>query len=232
MSTSADPSRRGAGLPPGDPGPASLDPRSASFLVPFGIGVVLVALAYFGIKGIEASTGPWAIQAAQRGIAGSGLPAEDRAALTLQIERLAEGVGSGSLDAQSAVGGVDGLLKDPLIQLLLLEDVRRTRLPESGLTDEEMAAGAEALEELMSLVHAELVDKAQANDVLGPMREISESGEPAELDDTALRALLGRAVRRSAGVDAKQKDEADLAPVNRAMLLDGYREQIDEIVGN
>ena len=76
MPASADPSPRGAGIPPGDPGPASLDPRSPSFFVPFGIGVVLMALAYFGIKAIESSTGPWAIQAAQRGIADSGLPAE------------------------------------------------------------------------------------------------------------------------------------------------------------
>ncbi len=231
MPASADPSRRGAEPAPGDPGPASLDPRSPSFLVPFGIGAVLMALAYFGIKGIESSTGPWAIQAAQRGIAGSGLPAEDRAALTLQIERLAEGVDSGSLDAQSAVGGVDGLLKDPLIELLLLEDVRRTRLSKSGLTDAEKAAGVAALEEFMSLVHAGLVDSAQANDVLGPMREVSRSGAPAQLDDAALRALLGRAVRKSAGVDAKLKDAADLAPVNRAMLLDGYRGRIDGIVG-
>ena len=72
MAANADPTHQGDGLPPGDPGPASLDPRSASFLVPFGIGVVLMALAYFGIKGIEASTGTWAIQAAQRGIATSG----------------------------------------------------------------------------------------------------------------------------------------------------------------
>ena len=53
MAANADPTHRSAG----DPGPASLDPRSASFLVPFGIGVVLMALAYFGIKGIESSTG-------------------------------------------------------------------------------------------------------------------------------------------------------------------------------
>ncbi len=231
MPASADPSRQGAGPPSGATGPASLDPRSPSFFVPFGIGVVLMALAYFGIKGIESSTGPWAIQAAQRGIAGSGLPAADRAALTLQIERLATGIDSGALDAQSAVDGVDGLLKDPLIQLLLLEDVRRTRLPESGLTDEEKAAGAATLEELMTLVHANLVDGAQANDVLGPLREVSESGAPAQLDDPALRALLGRALRKSAGVDTKLKDAADLAPVNRATLLDGYRGRIDEIVG-
>lgn len=231
MPASADPSPRGAGLPPGDPGPASLDPRSPSFFVPFGIGVVLMALAYFGIKGIESSTGPWAIQAAQRGIADSGLPAEDRAALTLQIERLAAGVDSGALDAQSAVGGVDGLLKDPLIELLLLEEVRRALLPGSGLTDEEKAAGAAALEELMSLVHAKLVDQAQAKDVLGPMREVPESGAPAQLDDSAMRALLGRAVRKSAGVDEKLKGATELEPVDRAMLLDGFRGKIDEIVG-
>lgn len=231
MPASADPSPRGAGLPPGDPGPASLDPRSPSFFVPFGIGVVLMALAYFGIKGIESSTGPWAIQAAQRGIADSGLPAEDRAALTLQIERLAAGVDSGALDAQSAVGGVDGLLKDPLIELLLLEEVRRTLLPGSGLTDEEKAAGAAALEELMSLVHAKLVDQAQAKDVLGPMREVPEGGAPAQLDDAALRALLGRAVRKSTGVDEKLKGATELEPVDRAMLLDGFRAKIDEIVG-
>ena len=231
MPASADPSPRGAGLPPGDPGPASLDPRSPSFFVPFGIGVVLMALAYFGIKGIESSTGPWAIQAAQRGIADSGLPAEDRAALTLQIERLAAGVDSGALDAQSAVGGVDGLLKDPLIELLLLEEVRRALLPGSGLTDEEKAAGAAALEEFMSLVHAKLVDQAQAKDVLGPMREVPESGAPAQLDDSALRALLGRAVRKSAGVDEKLKGATELEPVDRAMLLDGFRGKIDEIVG-
>lgn len=231
MTANADPTHQGAGLAPGDPGPASLDPRSASFLVPFGIGVVLMALAYFGIKGIESSTGTWAIQAAQRGIATSGLPAQDRAALTLQVERLAAGVEGGTLDAQSAVGGVDGLLKDPLIQLLLLEDVRQTRLSGSGLSEEEKEAGAAALEEVMTLVHAGLVDGAQANDVLGAMREISETGAPAQLDDAALRELLGRALHKASGVDKKLKDAADLVPVNREMLLNGYASLIDGIVG-
>lgn len=231
MAASADPTQSGKGLPPGDPGPASLDPRSPSFLIPFGIGVVLVALAYFGIKSIESSTGPWAIQAAQRGIAGSGLPAEDRAALTLEIERLAGGVDSGSVDAQSAVGGVDGLLKEPLIQLLLLQDVRTNRLPASGLSDEEKSVGEETLARLMSLVDAGLVDGAQANDVLGPMREVAESGEPASLDDDALRALLGRAVRKAGGVDDKVLKEATLRDVDRDVLLGGFRERIDGIVG-
>lgn len=231
MAANTDPIRQGAGPPLGEPGPASLDPRSASFLVPFGIGVVLMALAYFGIKAIENSTGPWAIQAAQHGIATSGLPAQDRAALTLQIERLSAGVENGILDAQSAVGGVDGLLKDPLIELLLLEDVRRTRLSGSGLSDEEKAAGAAALDEIMTLVHAGLVDVAQAKDVLGAIRATSESGTPAQLDDTALRELLGRAVRKAAGVDKQLKDAADLVPVNREMLLNGYASRIDEILG-
>ena len=231
MAANADPTRQSAGPPLVAPGPASLDPRSASFLVPFGLGVVLMALAYFGIKAIEKSTGPWAIQAAQNGIATSGLPVQDRAALTLQIERLSAAVESGTLDAQSAVGGVDGLLKDPLIELLLFEDVRRTRLSGSGLSEEEKAAGAAALDEIMTLVHAGLVDVAQAKDVLGTMRATSESGTPAQLDDTALRELLGRAVRKAAGVDQQLKDAADLVPVNREMLLNGYASRIDGIVG-
>ena len=126
---------------------------------------------------------------------------------------------------------MDGLLKDPLIQLLLLEDVRQTLLPGSGLSEQEKEAGAAALEEVMTLVHAGLVDGAQANDVLGAMRESSESGAPAQLGDDALRELLGRAARKASGVDKKLKDAANLVPVNREMLLNGYASLIDGIVG-
>ena len=122
------------------------------------------------------------------------------------------------------------MLKDPLIQLLLLEDVRQTRLSGSGLSEEEKEAGAAALEEVMTLVHAGLVDGAQANDVLGVMREISESGAPAQLDDAALRDSSARLAQ---GVRGRQelKDAADLVPVNREMLLNGYASLIDGIVG-
>lgn len=228
MTTSTAAPRHGGA--PDDIGPASLDPRSSAFLVPFGIGVVLVALAFFGIKSIESSTGPWAIQAAQRGLAGSGLPTTDRAALTLQIERLSKAVDAGTVDAQSAVGGVDGLLKDPLFQLLLLDDVRTTRLSGSALSDQAKAAGAADLATLMSYVDAGLVDGATAYKVLGPMGEAPTDGVPAELDEAQLTELLARAKREVDSVEPKKVKAATLTTHDAESLLGRYAERIDAII--
>lgn len=211
-------------------GPKSLNPRSRAFLVPFGIGVAVLAIAWFGLKSIERSSGPWAVQAARKGVAESGLPASDRAALTVQVERLAAAVDSGAIDARAAVGGVDGLLKDPLIPLLQLVEVRDGRLAASGLDEAERAAARGVLDQTLSMLDAGLLNRGHAVKILGPLLAVPEDGTPPALDDAGLRALVARAKAEVEGVNPGLVKETTLAPVSRDGLLARFRERIDGVV--
>jgi len=221
--------------------PASLDPRSPGCWIPFGIFAVIVVAAVLGFQQIVRSTGPWAISSARNAVAASGLPETDRSAILAEIARLEAGLEGGDLDAQGVTKGVDGVLREPLIPLLSLDDVRTRRIPASGLPAGEKAAAAAVLAETASLFDAGLVRRQQLIRVLGPLAEVSADeaqdgdGEPRAveliaMDDAALRALVERAAAVNGAVDATMRAEATLRPIDRALLLERLGAHVDAVL--
>lgn len=221
--------------------PASLDPRSPGCWIPFGIFGVIVLAAVFGFQQIVSSTGPWAIASARNAVAESGLPEADRAAVLAEIARLEGALESGDLDARGVTMGVDGVLREPLIPLLALDDARARRIPASGLTAEEASAADAVLAETASLFDAGLIRRPQLIQVLGPLARTSvddaaDAGEApgaaprVPLDDAALRALVERAAAVNAGVDEAMRDESSLRPVDRELLLERLRAHVDAVL--
>lgn len=217
-------------MTPEPPQPASLNPMSAGCLIPFGIGLVLVVAAYLGVRSIEQHTGPWAIQSAQKGIQESGLPQRDRAALTIEVERLNTAYESGSIDAVGVVKGIDGILKEPLIPLLTLEDARVRRLPASGLSAEDKAAGDATLATFMGYARAEVVARSTIFDVMGPLALVGTDGVPPVIDDDALSGILGRAAHEIAEVPPLKLKEANLLEVTRESLFNALEKRVTKVV--
>jgi len=214
----------------GSDGPKTLRVSSPGFYIPFGIALVLIATAWVGLQGIVSSTGPWAIQAAQKGLAESGLPSTDRAELTLEIERLNAALSAESVEVQAAVSGVDGLLKEPLIPQLLIQDVIGRRLPASGFDDAQQAAARETLQTFASYVDAGLLNYGHGIKVLGPLTSVSDDGAPPELDDAGLTELVTRASKELELITPAQLKDLKLKPVSRKRLLDDYAARIDGIL--
>ena len=102
--------RRGAGSRLATPAPRAWILARASFFVPFGIGVVLMALAYFGIKRHRVRPrAPGPSRPARGDRRDLRLPAQDLRRALVPGRATRRGRRGGTLDAQSAVGGVDGL---------------------------------------------------------------------------------------------------------------------------
>ncbi len=216
--------------PLSDDSPKTLKVGSPGFLIPFAIALVVIAAAWLGLQGIVRSTGPWAIQAAQKGLAASGLPSADRAALTLEIERLNVALQGETVKVQSAVSGVDGLLKEPLIPQLLLQDVMDRRLDESGLDESARANGRATLTKFASYVDAGILNYGHGIKVLGPLTTVGDDGAPPELDDAGLVELVTRATKEIELVTPARLAGVKLKTVSRQGLLDGYRTRIDGIL--
>lgn len=217
--------------------PSSLDPRSAGCWIPFGLFAAFVCAAIFGFQYIVDSTGPWAIASARNAVAESGLPEADREALLSEIARLEGAMERGDLDARGVTQGVDGVLREPIIPLLALDDVRTRRVPPSGLTAAERAAAASALAETASLFDAGLLRRRGLIRILGPLAEERDAEpsedaavEPLDLDDDALRALVARAAEVNASVDEAALAEVTLRPIDRALLLERLGAHIDAII--
>ena len=211
--------------------PPSLKPLSPSCLVPFGILFAVCAAAFMGIRSIERNTGPWSILAAKKGIAESGLPELDRAALTLQLERLNAAFEAEKIPTQDLVSGVDAILKEPLIGELVLEDARVRRIPASGLTDDEKVEADAALATVLSYSHVTLIEPVTLYKVLGALNEVGTDGVPAVLDDGQLRELVGRAKLAIKNVTTEEINNANAGPATRAVLLADLSERVDGIVG-
>lgn len=213
-----------------DDGPKVLKVGSAGFLIPFGIALVVIAAAWLGLQGIVKATGPWAIKAAEKGIAESGLPALDRAALTLEIERLNAALAEQAVAVPLAVQGVDGLLKEPLIPQLLIQDIIDRRLPESGLDETARVSASTSLASFASYVDAGLLNYGHSIKVLGPLTSVAEDGQPPSLDDGALVELITRAEDEIRRVPADKLGAATLQTVTRRSLMEAYRAKIDRIL--
>lgn len=213
-----------------DDGPKVLNVGSAGFLIPFGIAIAVIVAAWLGLQGIVKSTGPWAIQAAQKGLVESGLPALDRAALTVEIERLNAALVKEAVAVPAAVQGVDGLLKEPLIPQLLIQDVIDRRLPASGLDEEARASARASLGTFASYVDAGLLNYGHGVKVLGPLTSVADNGRPPALDDAGLVGLVTRAEDEIRRIEPKQLAAATLRTVTRTSLIEGYRARIDGIL--
>ena len=212
------------------PGPPSLDPTSASCLIPFGIGLVVVFVAWLGLRSIREHTGPWAVQAAKTAIDRSGLQDRDRSALREGVDRLERAFDAGEIDAQEVVEGVEGILENALIPKLAIEDARVRRLPASELTAEFQERADTVLAQLSSLAETELLEQSRVYMVLGPLGMVPDDGSPPVLSDEELRELVGRAESAIESIDDRRLATWSREPVTRETLLNGFRRHVDAIV--
>ena len=212
------------------PGPPSLDPTSASCLVPFGIGLLVVFVAWLGLRSIREHTGPWAVQAAKTAIDRSGLQERDRSALREGVERLEYAFDAEEIGAQEVVQGVEGILENALIPKLAIEDARVRRLPASGLSSEFKARADSTLAEFSSLAEDELVQQSRVYMVLGPLGMVPDDGSPPTLSDEELRELVGRAETAVDSVDERLLGTRSGQAVTRESLLDAFAKHVDAIV--
>ncbi|MEM6672616.1 MAG: hypothetical protein AAF726_07210 [Planctomycetota bacterium] len=206
------------------PSRPTLDPTSLGCILPGALAVLVFGLAWMGIQSLKKSSGIMSIQAAEFGLQSSGLPADAKAPFEAQVDRIRRAHESENLDAQGAVEGVKGLLATRTIELLVVDDVRARRLPASGLSAEERAAGDAALERLATSLDAETLRVDSLIEVLGPLTEVPEDGSVVPLDDAGLRALLERADAALAEID---DPESPPRPVDAAALLSRFEQHVD-----
>lgn len=207
--------------------PPSLKPFSAGCLVPVFLALVVLGLAYMGLQKIVDNTGPWALQAADKALLDSGVPAAQRAAFGVELERLRVALDTEKLGSSDVVNGVAGLLESPILPLLVMNDVVDRRLPASGLTAEEKSDVRAALTRVEEAAEAELLIYQDLVKVLGPLGRTEEEGGPqAELSDAELLEMAERA--RSATVEMSIP-RVDAEPTNE-VLLQRYREHVDAVL--
>lgn len=230
MTNGTDRSTEGLAAAEAPAGPPSLDPTSAGCLVPFGIGLVVIFVAWLGLRSIREHTGPWAVQAAKTAIDRSGLQERDRTALRDGVDRLESSFDAGRIDAQQVVDGVEGILENALIPKLAIEDARVRRLPASGLSSEFQQRADATLAEFLGLVEVELLETSQVYRALGPLAMVPDDGSPPELSDGELRRLVGRTEVAIDSIDERRRGMKTVRKVTRETLLEDFERHVDAIV--
>ncbi|MEM8709930.1 MAG: hypothetical protein AAGG01_03180 [Planctomycetota bacterium] len=208
-------------------------------MVPVLLALAVMGLAYLGLQKIVSNTGPWALQAADKALADSGLPTEQTAPFSLEVARLRTAYDAESLDSTEVVNGVAGLLETPILPLLILNDAVERRLPSSGLDEAQRAEFLEATAEFSRFADAQRVPYQGLIQVLGPLARTEEEGGPVDtLTDDDFVAMAARArtsvqeIRDAAKAKNESLDEGQLpADVpDIGILLARYRDHVDAVL--
>lgn len=219
--------------------PATLNPLSAGCLVPVFLALAVMGLAYLGLQKIVSNTGPWALQAADKALADSGLPEVQTAPFSLEVARLRTAYDAEKLDSTEVVNGVAGLLETPILPLLILNDVVERRLPASGLDEAKREEFVDAAAEFSRFADAQRVPYQGLIKVLGPLARPEEEGGPVDtLTDEDLTAMAARArasvqeIRDAAKAKNELLADGDLpAEVpDIGILLGRYRDHVDAVL--
>ncbi|MGK0483314.1 MAG: hypothetical protein ACJAQ3_003297 [Planctomycetota bacterium] len=207
--------------------PASLKPFSAGCLVPVFLALAVIGLAYMGLQKIVSSTGPWALQAADKALLEAGLPETQRAEFGAEVARLREAFDAETLESSSVVNGVAGLLETPILPLLILNDVVDRRLPASGLNEAQKAELMAAIADFSAAADTQALKYQDMITVLGPLARSEEEGGPKqELDDKEFLAMAERARTATARIEVPK---LDTMPTFNA-LLERYRDHVDAVL--
>lgn len=179
-----------------EPAPRKRGPSGcfAGCMVAFLVMVLIVVLAgYWLSQNWRGLAGTVAAQAIEGMIDQSQLPEQQKVELKAQVRRVTDGFREGTISDEQLQRVVEGFLKSPLMSVLLVEAVEAKYFPSSGLSDEEKAAGRQALGRFSSGLMNEQIEQQAIDQVIAPIADRDTEGNwqlRDQVTDDQLRAFL------------------------------------------
>jgi len=219
---------------PGASVPAEPKKRSAlstcltGCLIAFVVMLILGAIAAWWIYNNAAS---WAASAgstiAKEAIQQTDLPEEEKADITVQIDRLAEAGKAGKLTIPQLTTFFQEFAQSPLLTTLAMSAIDKKYIGPSGLSDEEKAEARVTVQRFMRGAIDQKISEAEVEAAMAPVSERKPNGNVELKDkvtDDELKAFLKAA-----------KEQADAAEIPEEVETvdpsDEFKRLVDKTLG-
>lgn len=190
-------------------------------------------LAALGAWWVSVSWKGWAAgagtQIIEQILVTSGLPAEEQAEVMTEVDRIADAFESGELTLEESGQLIQDLAKSPVISLILVSVVEQSYLNNSGLDEEQRAAGSVAIQRFSRGVADGSIDASAIDEMMQHVADRDADGKwqlrsRDQVSDDDLRALI---------LVAKTKaDEAGIAEqVESIDPSDEIKKIVDQALG-
>lgn len=163
------------------------------FVVVLVLGVIAMWWAYKNIGSLAASFGS---TVAKEMISQTELPAEEKADINLQIDRLAAAAKAGQVSTDQLAKFFQNFAQSPLMTTLVMSVIDKQYITPSGLSDDEKAEARVTIQRFMRGAIDEKITKAQMDKAMEPVSTKDASGNfqmKEKVTDDELRAFLTNA---------------------------------------
>ncbi|BBO32990.1 hypothetical protein [Lacipirellula parvula] len=176
-----------------------------AFVVMLVLGAIAIWWAYKNIGTLAASLGS---TFAKEVINQTELPAEEKADINFQIDRLATAAKDGKVSGDQIESFFTELVESPLLTTLVMSVIDKKYITPSGLSDEEKAEARVTIQRFMRGSIDKKITQAQMNKAMEPVSTKDKNGNVQlknQVTDDELRAFLtnAKADADAAGVPAE-----------------------------